>query len=84
MEDRLDLERRIATLEAENLAAKPLHDKLITSIDELREGQVRIATRIEMLITNGHSRTKVRDATIAGGGAAVIAAIAGVLRYFGV
>lgn len=79
------LGERVARLEEQNKASFPIHEKFQGDIEELKEGQTEIKTTLRLLVTNGHQRTgKSRDVTVAGGAAALIAAAAGVLRYFGV
>ena len=77
---------RIARLETENEAAKPLHEQFRQDIAELKAGQAEIQTTLRLLLGNGHGRFngRVRDATLAGIGAAVIAVLAAILRELGV
>lgn len=81
-----NLGERVARLEAENEAAKPLHERFHDDIAELKQGQAEICTTLKILVTNGHAKvhSKMRDFTAVGGGAAIVAGIAAMLREFGV
>ena len=77
---------RIARLETENEAAKPLHEQFRQDIAELKTGQAEIQTTLRLLLANGHSRLngRVRDVTLASVGAIAIAVLAAILRELGV
>ena len=51
------LKERIATLEEQNDAAKPLHAEFRDDIKALKAGQVEIQTTLKLLVTNGHQKT---------------------------
>ena len=85
MEDRLDLERRIATLEEQNLAAKPLHDEHDIAIKDMQARLVRIETLLEQLVkTNGHRNGRKGKMVAAGGWMGAMGLLAALLRFLGV
>ena len=84
MEDRLDLERRIATLESENALALPLHKEFREDIADLKEGQVEIKTTLTLLVTNGRGIGRKGNIVAAGGGVGAMGLLAVLLRYLGV
>ena len=54
------VEERLATLEAENDAAKPMHAQFQADISELKVGVAKIQTTMEILVTNGHQKWSER------------------------
>ena len=47
------LKERVATLEAENEAAKPLHERFQDNFDDLNDRTARIETKVDRILENG-------------------------------
>lgn len=85
MEDRLTIENRLSTLEAENLAAKPMHEQFQQDISDLKVGQARIETKLDGLLkVNGRSNGRRGSLVAAGSGMGVMGLLAALLRWLGV
>jgi len=50
------LPERVATLETENKAAKPLHERFQINLDGLNDRTARIETKVDRLLENGRPR----------------------------
>jgi len=83
MEDRVDLERRIATLESENASAKPLHEEFRADIADLKEGQTEIKTTLKLLVTNGRKNGHKGNFLAAGSGVGAMGLLGALLRWLG-
>ena len=79
----------MAKLEAENEAAKPLHERFErfgSDIAALKVGQVEIQTTLRLLVTDGHNSRRSDFIKVGGGfgtGTLLIAALVTILKGAG-
>jgi len=79
-----NLGERVATLEAENAMATPLHEQFRVDIADLKDGVARIETKVELLVTNGnHHTSKLRAVFPYGSAVSFLGGLAAVLKFLG-